>query len=166
MGIQFGVFSDGTNLIARTPSTGGKFDVSNATFGGDIAHKTHVGYTNSGWNRRTVVASTTDATVTPIFTQACPVGHALAVRAFIVGEQEDASDATAATALGVVVNAAGTTALKGTPLYQIVESAAATNITITANDTTDAIEVNVIGIAAENWAWTAAVEWMLVKTSA
>ncbi len=160
-----GWYSDGTNLIGRVPVTGGRVILEDAPFSYSEV-KTHNGYTGSTSRRESGALTTADATVTPIASIAVPSGFAATVRAHILGVQSDDGDAITATAVGCAVNAAGTTALKGTPLYQIVESDAATNITITADDTTDTLRVNVIGVAAETWAWVCHYEWFTVNTSA
>lgn len=139
--------------------------VVSSTVSGDQFLKSHAAYALSGVHRKTFVVSTTDTTTTPIISIACPVGYACAISAFIMGVQSDASDATAGRALGIVTNAAGTTAAKGTASITVVESDSATNITFTADDTNDAALVNVVG-PAENWAWQVAVEWMYLKTAA
>lgn len=128
--------------------------------------KSHTGYARSGLNSKTYSVSTTDATATVIASVAVPSGWAIAMNFFVVGMQDDATDAFAATGVGAATNAAGTTAAKGTPLYRIVESNAATDVAFNANDTDDVYEIKVTGVAAENWAWTAYVDWQLVKTSA
>lgn len=167
MGLESGVFSDGTNVIIRPiNATSGKIIVDATNGFEQLIQKSHANYAGSAWNSKTFPLTTTDATVTAIASIPCPSGYAMAIRGFVVGVQNDDSDASVFTAVGVVVNAAGTTALKGTPLYQVVESAAATNITITADDTADAILLNITGIAAETWHWVARVEWMGVNTSA
>lgn len=109
--------------------------------------------------------TTTDATVTAIATIAVPAGACVSVRSFIQGIQSTDEDHVTATAVGGAINAAGTTALDGTPLYQIVEGDAATNITITADNTTDTIRVNVTGVAAETWYWQAFTEFAVLVSA-
>lgn len=132
---------------------------------GDAFLKSHSAYSLSGVHRKTFVVSTTDATTTALVTIACPSGYALSIRAHILGMQDDMTDATCGTVVGCVTNNAGTTAVKGTASVIVVESNASTNITFTADDTADTALVNVVGIAAENYAWTAVAEWMFVKTA-
>lgn len=164
MAIEVGAFYDGAN-VNLVPSTTGNVLMAGRGFG-ETLQKKHTGYTGSEFHESTFSLTTTDATVTPICSIPVPSGYAVTVRALICGAQSDDTDAAGATAVGTAINAAGTTALKGTPLYQIVESDASTNITITADDTTDTIRVNITGIAAQTWAWVAKVEWVAVDTSA
>lgn len=160
-----GFYNDGSNLIIRPPVTGGKIFPESVPFN-SFEVKSHNGYTNSQLKKESAAVTTSDATVTVIASIAVPSGYAVAVKAFVLGIQSDDSDATTATAVGCAVNNAGTTALKGTPLYQIVESDVNTNVTITADDTTDTIRVNVTGVAAQTWAWVCHYEWFALNTSA
>lgn len=128
--------------------------------------KSHTGYSQSGAYSKTYAVSTTDNTATVLASISVPSGYAVSVRCHVVGMQDDMTDAACYTAIGCATNNAGTTAMKGTALYQVVESNASCDATITANDTTDAIELKVTGITAENWAWTAQVQYLIVKTSA
>jgi len=57
-----------------------------------------------------------------------------------------------------IKNQAGTTALVGTVNTIGTDEAASTSISITADDTNDALKVEVTGIAAETWRWVAAVD--------
>lgn len=147
------------------PDTGGKIIVDGAITE-EVFLKSHNNYNSSGVHKKTFAVSTADNTATVIASIAVPVGFALAVRAFVIGMQDDASDASTFTGLGVGTNAAAATAMKGTALYQVVESAGGTDFTITANDTTDSLELKVTGVAAENWAWVASVEYQFIKTAA
>ena len=63
---------------------------------------------------------------------------------------------------GYIKNVAGTTSLIGTieTIGTDIKTAGATttDVAITANDTNDALQVNVTGVAAENWRWVASVD--------
>lgn len=131
-----------------------------------VAVKTHSGWTGSYAVRKTAAIATTDATTTVIASVAIPSGYVATIRTLVSAGQSGAADASAFTGLCAIANAAGTTAVKGTALYQVVESDAATNHTITANDTTDSAEINVIGINAENWFWVVQYEVIFNPLSA
>jgi hypothetical protein len=60
----------------------------------------------------------------------------------------------------VIKNVGGTTALVGTveTVGTDIEDNASTDVAITADNTNDALQINVTGIAAETWRWVAVVE--------
>ena len=166
MADEFGAYLAGPNLVLRPDTDAGGLILTGSAPADSAAIKTHAGYTGSTSIKKSFAVSTVDATVTVIASIAVPSNYAVAINALVLGKQDDETDAIAATAVGCAVNAAGTTALKGTPLYQVVESAAGTDVTITADDATDTIRVNVTGVATQNWAWVCTVEYMFVDTSA
>jgi len=57
-----------------------------------------------------------------------------------------------------IKNVAGTTSLVGTVNIIGIDTASLTSISITANDTNDALKVEVTGILSETWRWVAAVD--------
>lgn len=58
----------------------------------------------------------------------------------------------------VIKNVSGTTSLVGSVNTIGTDTAAGTSISITADDTNDALAISVTGIAAETWRWTACFE--------
>ena len=167
MANEIGAFMAGPHLKLQPNTNGQIITDSGVTFGGsEQGLKLHAGYTGSGVYRGTAVVSTTGNTATVIKAIAVPSGYGISVRAQVLGFQDDASDASTYTLIGAATNAAGTTAMKGTALYQVVESNASCDCTITANDTDDTVEIKVTGITAENYAWICEYQYMLVKTSA
>jgi regulator of RNase E activity RraA len=61
---------------------------------------------------------------------------------------------------GTIKNVSGTTSLAGSIITVGTdhEDNASTDVTITADDTNDALQINVTGIAAETWRWAAIVQ--------
>ncbi len=55
-------------------------------------------------------------------------------------------------------NVAGTTSQVYAPVTIGTDNAAGTSISLSANDTNDALNVSVTGIAAETWRWVASVD--------
>jgi hypothetical protein len=63
---------------------------------------------------------------------------------------------------GYIKNVAGTTSLIGTieTIGTDIKTAGATttDVALTADDTNDALQINVIGVTGENWRWVASVD--------
>ena len=167
MAHEIGAFMAGPHLKLQ-PGTNGQIitDTGVSFGGGEQLLKNHAGYTGSGVYRGTAAVSTTNNTATVIKAIAVPLGYGISVRARVLGFQDDGTDASTYTLIGAATNNAGTTAMKGTALYQVVESNASCDCTITANDTDDTVEIKVTGITAENYAWICEYQYLLVKTSA
>lgn len=129
--------------------------------------KNHSGYAGSTFYEKTVSLTTTDATATVIFTKACPVSTTLGVWVQVIGKKVGANaDGIVSQKFQAVTNNAGTVAVVGTTGGSDVENASGTPaVTIVANDTADAIEVKVAGIAAETWAWVAKITVAQVTSS-
>ncbi len=163
MGIRLGAIIDGANLLLKA-GTGGKIQV--ASFLETLLLKQHNGYTGSDLKYVSRAVSTTDATTTPVLSIDVASGQSLHGIFLVGGKQDDESDAASALVVVAATNAAGTTAVKGTQSVTIVESAAGTNVTATADDTDDEIDINVVGIVAENWLWTAHGFYMLIDAAA
>jgi hypothetical protein len=76
----------------------------------------------------------------------------------IAGIKSDGTAAASYIRQFSIKNVAGTTSLVGTVNTIGTDEAASTSISITANDTNDALKVEVTGIASETWRWVAAVD--------
>jgi hypothetical protein len=87
-----------------------------------------------------------------------PSGKYLTGTINIAGIKSDGSTAASYIRQFSIKNQAGTTALVGTVNTIGTDEAASTSISITADDTNDALKVEVTGIAAETWRWVAAVD--------
>jgi len=89
-----------------------------------------------------------------------PSGKIFAFTARISGIKSDGSAAAHYVRKGTIKNVAGTVTLVGSieTIGTDVEDNAATDVAITADDTNDALQINVTGIAAETWRWVAVVE--------
>ncbi len=102
------------------------------------------------FGRRTTV----DATLTKIVSLAVATGEAIGFSGILIGAQSDYSDQIVAHIWGGARRAAaGNVTLTGTPTVTILESAAATNVTVTADTTNQNVDINVLGIASETWNW-------------
>jgi hypothetical protein len=73
----------------------------------------------------------------------------------IVGTKSDLSQVARYLRQVTIKNVAGTTSLVGSVITLGTDEAAGTSIAITANDTNDALKIEVTGITAETWRWTA-----------
>lgn len=159
-----GFYNDGTNLVIRPPVTGGRLYMESIPMA-SFQIKTHNGYTGSEANRQTFAVSTTDATVTTIATIPTATDYAYAINALVVGKKAAAADGLAARLLSGVTNNGGALAEVAAENVTTLENSAGTPaVTLTTSGTN--ILLQVTGIAAENWAWVASVEWVAVKTSA
>jgi hypothetical protein len=89
-----------------------------------------------------------------------PSGKVFMFEAKIVGVKSDGTAAATYYRKGCIENVGGTTALVGTieTIGTDYEDNAATDIAITADNTNDALDISVTGIASETWRWVAVVE--------
>ena len=159
---QVGAFMEGVNLLLRA-GTNGSAILESLLYG--LKLKTHRGYTGSELVHISNALTTTDTTTTPILSIPVASGKSIHGIALVGGKQDDESDAASALVVFAATNAAGTLAVKGTQSVTIVESAAGTNVTCTADDTNDELDVNVVGITSENWWWTAHGLYMLIDSA-
>ncbi len=162
MSNEFGAFMSGVNLVLRGRS-GGKVIGENVFE--QFKLKQHNGYEGSELKYISGAVSTSGSTATAIITIPVASGKSCHGVFLVGGKQADESDATSALVIGAGVNAAGTTAVKGTQSVTIVESDASTNVTLVADDSADTLVLKVTGIAAEDWLWTAHGLYMLIDTA-
>jgi len=109
---------------------------------------------------------TTDATATTLMLDGSTTrltitsGNILFADILISGIKSDGSAAACYKRKVAIKNVAGTTALVGTveTIGTDIEDNAGTDVAITADNTNDALQINVTGIAAETWRWVAVVE--------
>jgi hypothetical protein len=87
-----------------------------------------------------------------------PSGKYLTGTINIAGIKSNGSAAASYIRQFSIKNVAGTTSLVGTVNTIGTDEAASTSISITANDTNDALKVEVTGIASETWRWVASVD--------
>ena len=99
-------------------------------------------------------ASTTDATTTKVLSLNVAELESIGFDGVLVGVQSDYSDQIVVKITGGARRAtAGNVTLTGTVTVTIAESAAGTNATVTADTTNQNVDINAVGIAAENWSW-------------
>ena len=109
---------------------------------------------------------TTDATATTLMLDGSTTrltitsGKIMFCDILISGIKSDGSGAACYKRKVAIKNVAGTTALVGSveTIGTDIEDNAATDVAITADNTNDALQINVTGIAAETWRWVAVVE--------
>ena len=87
-----------------------------------------------------------------------PSGKYLTGTINIAGIKSDGTAAASYIRQFSIKNVAGTTSLVGTVNTIGTDEASSTSISITANDTNDALKVEVTGITSETWRWVAAVD--------
>lgn len=87
-----------------------------------------------------------------------PSGKYLTGTINIAGIKSDGTAAASYIRQFSIKNVAGTTSLVGTVNTIGTDQAASTSISITANDTNDALKVDVTGITSETWRWVASVD--------
>lgn len=87
-----------------------------------------------------------------------PSGKYLTGTINIAGIKSDGTAAASYIRQFSIKNVAATTSLVGTVNTIGTDEAAGTSISITANDTNDALKVDVTGITLETWRWVAAVD--------
>jgi hypothetical protein len=109
---------------------------------------------------------TTNSTPTTLFLDGSATrltvtsGKVLSFTARITGIKSDGSAVAEFLRRGVIKNVGGTTSLVGSieTIGTDIENNASTDIAITADNTNDALQINVTGITAETWRWVAVVE--------
>jgi hypothetical protein len=113
-----------------------------------------------------LAAKTTNATPTLLTTDLSSArltitsGKIMFADLLISGIKSDGSAACCYKRKVAIKNVAGTTSLVGTveTIGTDIEDNAATDVAITADNTNDALQIDVTGIAAETWRWVAVVE--------
>ena len=84
-------------------------------------------------------------------------GKVLHANVLIVGSKSDGSAVAIYARQVAIKNVGGTTSLVGTVNTIGTDTAAGTSIAITADDTNDALQIAVTGVAGETWRWVATV---------
>lgn len=98
--------------------------------------------------------ATTDDTVTQIVAIPVSVGEGALISGYLLGVQDDEADAVVVEIVAAATRAAaGNVTIEGTSAVRVIESDAATNATVTADTTNQTVDINVVGITAENWRW-------------
>jgi len=87
-----------------------------------------------------------------------PSGKIFAFTINISGVKSDGSAVAHYLRQYCLKNVSGTTSEVYAPVTIGTDNAAGTSIALSANDTNDALKVEVTGIAAETWRWVAAVD--------
>lgn len=114
----------------------------------------------------TLRRKTTDATATTLMLDGSttrltiPSGKILFADVLVSGIKSDGSAASCYNRKVAIKNVGGTTALVGSveTVGTDIEDNASTDVAITADNTNDALQIAVTGIAAETWRWVAVVE--------
>lgn len=109
---------------------------------------------------------TTNATPTTIYLNGSssrltiPSGKIMFATVLISGIKSDGSVVACYKRKVAIKNVGGTTSLVGSveTIGTDIEDNASTDVTITADNTNDALDISVTGIAAETWRWVAVVE--------
>ena len=112
------------------------------------------------WNK------TTNSTATTLFLDGSTTrltitsGKVMSAICRICGIKSDGSEVANYVRRVVIKNVGGTTSLVGSveTIGTDIEDNASTDVAITADNTNDALQINVTGIAAETWRWVAVVE--------
>lgn len=76
----------------------------------------------------------------------------------ILGSRSDGVNVARYSRQFTLKNVSGTTSIVGSVITLGTDEASATSISITADDTNDALNIQVTGISAETWRWVATVE--------
>ena len=84
-------------------------------------------------------------------------GKILHAQVMIVGSKSDGSAVAVYARQVAIKNVGGTTSLVGSVNTIGTDTAAGTSVAITADDTNDALQIAVTGVASETWRWVATV---------
>lgn len=116
-----------------------------------------------GWVDGAVQTTTSDGNAKTIEEIKLAEGQALTIEAIITGTKDDYS-----ASLGVVLSATfrrasgGNVTLVGAVQGTVQEdSASAPTATIAADTTEQAVDINVTGVASENWNWSVAYRYIV-----
>ena len=122
------------------------------------------GSLNGGREIDSYTATTTDATPKTVYAVPLAAGEMAGVKAFANGKKADLSAAAGANLTGWFRRAAaGNVTLVGVLQGAVQEdSAGSPSVTLSANTTTQTVDVVVTGIAAETWKWEVVVESMKI----
>jgi len=133
-----------------------------------FAHSGHPIFLNGGsqFVRFAPGVRTTNDTPATLFTNGTsfrmtiPSGKVFSFIAQITGIKSDGSAVAKYIREGTIKNVGGTTTLVGSIITVGTdhEDNASTDVAITADDTNDALDISVTGIAAETWRWVAVVQ--------
>jgi len=85
-------------------------------------------------------------------------GKVLSATVNIVGVKSDGTAVARYLRQVTIKNVAGTTSLVGSVITLGTDEAASTSVSITADDTNDALKIEVTGITSETWRWVATIE--------
>ncbi len=126
----------------------------------------HGGYNRHGYVRMVGGGRTTDAAPTALTLDNVSAkvtigsGSVCALTAHVLGVKSDGSAVAEYRRRVRIKNVGGTTSLVGSneTIGSDYEDNAATDLSITANDTTDVLEITVTGISGETWRWYFLVE--------
>jgi hypothetical protein len=127
------------------------------------------GFAANGDAQKVLVAlrnKTTDATPVTLYSNGSSTrltitsGKILYADVLISGIKSDGSAAACYKRKVAIKNVGGTTSLVGTveAIGTDIEDNASTDVAITADNTNDALDISVTGIAAETWRWVCVVE--------
>jgi hypothetical protein len=87
-----------------------------------------------------------------------PIGKVFSGAVNIVGVKSDGTAVARYLRQVTIKNVAGTTSLVGSVITLGTDEAAGTSVSITADDTNDALKIEVTGITSETWRWVATIE--------
>jgi hypothetical protein len=87
-----------------------------------------------------------------------PSGKIMAMLINITGAKSDGSAVAHYLRQYCIKNVAGTTSEVYAPVTIGTDNAAGTSITISANDTNDALKIEATGVSSETWRWVASVD--------
>ena len=88
----------------------------------------------------------------------CPSGKVIAMLVNITGVKSDGSAVAHYVRQYAIKNVGGTTSEVYAAVTVGTDNAASTSIALSANDTNDALKIEVTGIASETWRWVASVD--------
>lgn len=133
-------------------------------FQGKMGFASATGSYNGGRTLDGGTCVTEDATATVIYTIPLAEGEAIKINAEVLGVKTDLAAGLGADLAGEYRRASGgnVTAV-GSPSVTVREdSSGAPTVAFNANTSAQTVEIKVTGIAAEDWRWEAAVQYLKV----
>jgi len=136
--------------------------------GGMIFRGLTAGFLQSEWRTIQKAVQTTDATPTNILSIPLANHLMVSVKALINGFQDDYSDSVGGEILVTAYRAAaGNIILVGAPIINVNYSnpVDTSDIDAVINVGTESLEIQVIGVAAQNWNWVSTISYMYTITA-
>ena len=170
--LQTGVATN-ASLTLGTRSSAGSINIATNSVNrivvasdGSFTHKNHANYTNSGTERRTIAANTTDATTANLYTKTLLDNTLYKFVVDVVGRfnSTTAKGVWGRLEFGVYRNNGGAATLAGTRL-KVIDTYGSSGYDFDVDVSSNDVRVRITGAASETVSWTADIKIIAVTTA-